>query len=110
MALDAIQPPAGPAGIRGVVAHSGQYLSYSLGTVVSIERPKDEVSQMLPLHPLSTALQADREREIRERMPKPVGVPTAHRRPAVALSVELPRHGGHAAPLAGPRVAPAGGR
>jgi hypothetical protein len=48
---------------------------------------------MLPLHPLATALQADREREIRDRMPKPVGVPSGRRRQAIALSVELPRTG-----------------
>jgi len=54
---------------------------------------------MLPLHPLATAIQADREREIRERSPKPIGVPNVHRRPAIALSVEMPR----------PRVVPAGG-
>lgn len=78
--------------------------------MVSIKRPKDEVFLMLPLHPLSTAIQADREREIRERMPKPVGVATAHRRPAVALSVELAKHGGHVPSLGGPRVSPAGGR
>ncbi len=53
---------------------------------------------MLPLHPLATALQADREHEIRGRVPKPVGVPSGRRRPAMALSVELPR----------PRVAPVG--
>ena len=66
---------------------------------------------MLPLHPLSTAIQADREREIRDRMPKPVGVPTAHRRPALALSAETPWRGGRrASPLSGPRVAPAAQR
>lgn len=65
---------------------------------------------MLPLHPLSTAIQADREREIRERLPRPVGVPSAHRRPAVALSVEVPKHGGSVPPMARPRIAPAGGR
>lgn len=64
---------------------------------------------MLPLHPVSMAVQADREREIRERMPKPVGMPTAHRRPAIALSVEMPRRGQRSSgALGGPRVAPAG--
>ncbi len=60
---------------------------------------------MLPLHPLSTAVQADREREIRDRMPKPVGLPTGHRRPAIALSVEMPRGDRVSMGLAGPRVA-----
>jgi hypothetical protein len=64
---------------------------------------------MLPLHPLSSAIQADREREIRDRMPKPVGVPTAHRRPAIALSVEMPRRGSVShSPVNRPRIAPAG--
>jgi hypothetical protein len=63
---------------------------------------------MLPLHPLATALQADREREIRDHMPKPVGVPTKHRRPAMALSIEMPHRGSRSQPaLSRPRVAPA---
>ena len=64
---------------------------------------------MLPLHPLATALQADREREIRERMPKPIGVPSGHRRQAIALSVELPRAGvAHVDAMPARRIATAG--
>ncbi|HYO42111.1 MAG TPA: hypothetical protein VES19_02830 [Candidatus Limnocylindrales bacterium] len=63
---------------------------------------------MLPLHPLSTAVQADREREIRDRMPKPVGVPSRHRRPAIALSVEMRPRGRAPGVSAGLRVASAG--
>jgi hypothetical protein len=65
---------------------------------------------MLPLHPVSSAVQADREREIRERMPAPVGVSTARRRPAVALSVEMRERPGSSSTgaLEHPRVAPAG--
>jgi hypothetical protein len=56
---------------------------------------------MLPLHPLATAIQADREREIRDRAPKPLGIPSGRRRPAVALSIESPARDGAKARGAG---------
>jgi hypothetical protein len=42
----------------------------------------DEVSMMLPLHPLATAVQADREREIRDRSPLRIGLASGPRHPA----------------------------
>ena len=63
---------------------------------------------MLPNHLLATAIQAEREREIRERVPRPVEAPTAHRRPAIALSATLPNRGSDSqGALSRPRVGPA---
>jgi hypothetical protein len=53
---------------------------------------------MLPLHPLATAMQADREREIRERAPLLRGLPRG-RHPQIPETGLV--HEGHAHPHAG---------
>jgi hypothetical protein len=63
---------------------------------------------MLPMTLLATAIQADREREFRNRRPRTAGVPSGlrhPRRPDVQAVVEGPRQRAGAASIGKPAVA-----
>jgi hypothetical protein len=54
---------------------------------------------MLPFHPLATAIQADREREIRDRSPLQVGLSSGPRHPRPETSEARPAPGSDPGPL-----------
>lgn len=64
---------------------------------------------MLPFHPLATAVQADRERDIRDRSPLRVGLPSGPRHPVQPETGEAghgtARVSGHGPSARRPRVA-----
>lgn len=64
---------------------------------------------MLPFHPLATAVQADRERDIRDRSPLRIGLPSGPRHPRSPETDVTAGEGasgrGRRGPTARPRVA-----